>query len=325
MIIKKTLFLCKKTILINTLTLFLVFLLLGLSKAEIVANEYYINNADRLEQEFYFVGSDESEEKAGEIKKQIVNLDDKSLEGWYINENYQNNFIKVEKGRKLDYQNTSEVLLCGEKLEKQYAIHDKVQIGDKTYTVVGAVDKSIGLVDLSFDYQPRDYVSWVDNLVDLREKEMFLTNDAYFSDDLIEGMSKISVVNTGEGISFKEISETTRKEIQKRAHFNQALIIVLYCFSLFCIISNKITEKVVLGEYYSIYHLCGYRRWNCIGLSLFINVLQVLIALLLYSCFFVSVINAHTKYEIGSTQNTCCFLAIFVIVISLMLDIRKKV
>lgn len=328
MFFKKTIFLCKKTIIVNTITLFLVFLLLGFLVAEKSSNKYYLHNTDILEKEFYFIPGNSASHNVAQFNKDLADFDGKTVEGWYVNQMYYDNFIQLKYGKNLNYNNSSEILLCGDKLQDKYNINDEVCIDDKMYKIVGVVNSDLGLVDLSYGYLQNDYVSWIDNLVDLRTSELFITNDICFSQNPICGLSVIStrdVNNTG--ISFKKISENTRNEISKKTYFNRTLTIILFLFSIFCIFSNKITEIVVLGDYYSVYKLCGLTKLKSVFLSLFINIIYISLSLIMYVFVFTSSVrlNVSTKYDIESTLFPCLFLSIFVIIVSILFDIRKRV
>lgn len=326
MLFKKTILLCKRTILVNTITLFLVFLLLGLLAAERSTNSYYLNNTDLLEKEFYFIPDDSASSDVAESSKALADFDGKTVEGWYVNQMYYDNFIQLERGKDLNYGNSSEVLLCGESLQNSYNINDEVCINGKMYRIAGFVNSDIGLIDLSWKYDQDNPVTWINNLVNIKTSELFITNDINFSQNAMPGISVIStsdVDNTG--ISFQKICENTRKDIRKKTYFNRTLTIVLFLFSLFCILSNKITEIVVLGDYYSIYKLCELTKAKEIIFSLLINIIYISLALTMHIFVFTSSIRYNISvYNIESTVYPCLYLSIFVIIISILFDMRKK-
>lgn len=327
MLFKKTIFLCKRTIIVNTITLFLVFLLLGLLAAERSSNNYYLTNTDLFEKELYFIPSDSTPSDAAKSSKALANFDGETIEGWYVNQMYYDNFIQLECGRDLNYDNSSEILLCGENLQNSYHINDEVCINGKMYRIAGIVNRDIGLINLFCGHDQDDAVTWIDILVNLRTTELFITNDINFSQDPVSELSVIStsdVKNTG--IPLRKICENTRTEIRKKTYFNRTLTIVLYLFSLFCIFSNKITEIVVLGDYYSIYKLCGLTKAKEIILSLLINIIYISLALMMNIFVFTSSIRHNIAvYNIESIVYPSLYLSIFVIIISILFDIRKKV
>lgn len=327
MLIKKTIILCKKTIIFNTISLFFVFLLLGFLATEYITNQYYKENTEFFDKDFYITSITSYHCKEKEFKKQLIDINGDTVECWYVNQNYCNNLIKLNNGRKLNYDNTSEVLLCGEKLQKKYKINDKILINNKMYSIVGKVNNNLGLVDLSFSYLQKDYVTWIDNLYDLRNSELVITNDNNFSDNPILGLSKIATQKTANSTFFRDISENTRKEIKKKTYFNQALVIILFLFSLFSIISNKITEVIFLGEYLSIYKLCGLTKTKCILTSMVVNLIHITLSFVMYILVFTTIdrYNETAIYNLKNTLPMCLIFSIIFVFVSVFLDIRKQV
>lgn len=327
MLIRRTIYLCRKNLLVNTVTLLAVFLMFGLSMAELALSQYYLSNTDFLDNEFYLVPNKLYDVDVATMVKGTINITDcGEVSGWYVNQVYCDNFVRLESGRGLDYRNSSEILLCGEQLRKKYDINDEITINDKIYKVVGVLTPECGLVDLSFRYDTKDYVSWIDNLYDIRKAELIISNDiTAFSENSISGLSNISFEEMDGAISFKDICRNTRNEIKQRNFFTETLMLVLFCFSLYNIISNKITEILTFGNYYSIYALCGMSKWRRIFMSLLVNLMYVVTAFGVYYCIFATVIHHNAlAYDAKSTLLPCFGMAMLVVVLSVIFDVGKK-